>query len=145
MWNVFTFTSIRRSGYFIIHQHNHMLSCWRSQRETKGDSRDVAIIAFQCSHVVVFESPLHVRRLSVPHSYSYNRTDKGLPEPCLYMFLNTSELYSYFEKGCRKKCTRQSWKALWVVLSSPFFREIWKNWHERPWNVFASANGKEQK
>ena len=42
-------------------------------------------------------------------------------------------LYSYFEKGCRKKCTRQSWKALWVVLSSLFFREIWKNWHERPW------------
>ena len=39
--------------------------------------------------------------------------------------------YSYFEKGCRKKCTRQSWQALWVVLSSPFLREIWKNWHER--------------
>ena len=42
-------------------------------------------------------------------------------------------IYSYFEKGCRKKCTWQSWKALWVVLSSLFFREIWKNWHERPW------------
>ena len=41
--------------------------------------------------------------------------------------------YSYFEKGCRKKCTRQSREALWVVLSSLFFREIWKNWHERPW------------
>ena len=26
--------------------------------------------------------------------------------------------YSYFEKGCRKKCTRQSRKVLWVVLSS---------------------------
>ena len=23
--------------------------------------------------------------------------------------------YSYFEKGCRKKCTRQSRRALWVV------------------------------
>ena len=32
--------------------------------------------------------------------------------------------YSYFEKGCRKKCTRQSRKALWVVLDSLFFREI---------------------
>ena len=32
--------------------------------------------------------------------------------------------YSYFEKGCRKKCTRQSRKALWVVLSSLFFKEI---------------------
>ena len=33
-------------------------------------------------------------------------------------------IYSYFEKGCRKKCTRQSRKALWVVLSSLFFKEI---------------------
>ena len=30
--------------------------------------------------------------------------------------------YSYFEKGCRKNCTRQSPKALWVVLSSLFFK-----------------------
>ena len=26
-------------------------------------------------------------------------------------------IYSYIEKGCRKKCSRQSRKALWVVLS----------------------------
>ena len=32
--------------------------------------------------------------------------------------------YSYFEKGCRKRCTRQSQKVLWVVLSSLFFKEI---------------------
>ena len=38
-------------------------------------------------------------------------------------------VYSYFEKRCRKKCTRQSRKALWVVWSSLFFREIWRNWH----------------
>ena len=36
-------------------------------------------------------------------------------------------LYSYFEKGCQKKCTRQSRKVLWVVLSSLFFKEIWRN------------------
>ena len=36
-------------------------------------------------------------------------------------------VYSYFEKGCRKKCTRQSRKVLWVVLSSLFFKEIWRN------------------
>ena len=48
-------------------------------------------------------------------------------------FQTRSFTYSYFEKGCREKCTRQSWKALWVVLSSLFFKEIWKNWHERPW------------
>ena len=36
-------------------------------------------------------------------------------------------VYSYVEKGCRKKCTRQSRKLLWVVFSSLFFKEIWKN------------------
>ena len=30
--------------------------------------------------------------------------------------------YSCFEKGCRKKCTRQSRKVLWVVFSSLFFK-----------------------
>ena len=42
----------------------------------------------------------------------------------------TDKLYSvnsYFEKGCRKKCTRQSRKVLGVVLSSLFFKEIWRN------------------
>ena len=33
-------------------------------------------------------------------------------------------IYTYFEKGCRKKCTRQFRKVLWVVLSSLFFKEI---------------------
>ena len=37
-------------------------------------------------------------------------------------------IYSYFEIGCRIKCTRQPRsKVIWVVLSSPFFKEIWKN------------------
>ena len=30
--------------------------------------------------------------------------------------------HGYFDKGCRKKCTRQSRKVLWVVLSSLFFK-----------------------
>ena len=30
--------------------------------------------------------------------------------------------YSYFKKGCRKKCTRQSRKVLWVGFSSLFFK-----------------------
>ena len=38
----------------------------------------------------------------------------------------TSSLYSYCEKG-RKKCTRQFRKVLWVILTSLFFKEIWKN------------------
>ena len=33
-------------------------------------------------------------------------------------------VYSYFEKGCRKKCTQQSRKVLGVVLSALFFKEI---------------------
>ena len=33
------------------------------------------------------------------------------------------DAYSYFEKGCRKKCTRQSRKVLWVILRSLFFKE----------------------
>ena len=36
-------------------------------------------------------------------------------------------IYSYFEKGCRKKCTQQSRKLLWVALRALFFKEIWKN------------------
>ena len=35
-------------------------------------------------------------------------------------------VYSYFEKGCRKKCTRQSRRALWMVLSALFFKQSGK-------------------
>ena len=54
-------------------------------------------------------------------------------------------IYSYFEKGCRKKCTRQSRKVLWVVLSSLSFKEIWKNDTRGHGRMFASAKGKQQK
>ena len=54
-------------------------------------------------------------------------------------------LYSYFEKGWRKKCTRQSRKVLWMVLSSPFFKEIWKNCTGGHGHMFASAKGKQPK
>ena len=53
--------------------------------------------------------------------------------------------YSYFEKGCRKKCTRQSRKVLWVVLSSLFFKEIWKNGRRGRGRMFVRAKGKQQK
>ena len=54
-------------------------------------------------------------------------------------------IYSYFEKGCRKKCTRQSQKVLWVVLSLLFFKEIWKNGTWGHGHMFASAKGKHHK
>ena len=38
--------------------------------------------------------------------------------------IKLKHVYSYFEKGCWKKCTQQSRKALWVVLSLLFFKEI---------------------
>ena len=53
--------------------------------------------------------------------------------------------YSYFEKGCLKKCTRQSRRVLWVVLSVLFFKEIWKNGTGGHGHMFASAKGKRQK
>ena len=55
-------------------------------------------------------------------------------------------IYSYFQKGCREKSKRQSRKALWAVLSvhcsSEKFERIGTKGHE---NVFASANGMQQK
>ena len=54
-------------------------------------------------------------------------------------------VYSCFKKGCRKKCTRQSRKVLWVVLSLLFFKEIWKNGTRGHGHMFASASGNQQK
>ena len=59
----------------------------------------------------------------------------------LHVFL----VYSYFEQGCRKKCTRQSGKVLWVVLSPLFFKEIWQNGTRGHEHMLASAKGKQQK
>ena len=56
-----------------------------------------------------------------------------------------SRTYSYFEKGCRKNCTRQSRKVLWVVLSSLFFKEIWKNGTRGHGRMFARPKGKQEK
>ena len=52
---------------------------------------------------------------------------------------------SYFEKTCRKKRTRQPRKVLWVVLSSLFFKEIWKNGKGGHGHMSVSAKGKQQK
>ena len=60
--------------------------------------------------------------------------------PCSYTIL-----YSYFEKGCRKKCTRQSRKLLRVALRALFFKEIWKNGTGGHGHMFASTKGKQQK
>ena len=54
-------------------------------------------------------------------------------------------VYSYFKKGCQKKCTQQSRKVLWVVLSSLFFKYIYKNGMRSHGIVFAIAKGKLKK
>ena len=53
-------------------------------------------------------------------------------------------VYSYFEKGCRKKCMRHSRRALWVVLSALFFKEIGKKGTGGHGQVFTSAKRKQQ-
>ena len=55
------------------------------------------------------------------------------------------EIYGYFGKGRRKKCTRQSRKVLREDLRSLFFIEILKERYERPWTMFPSAKAKPQK
>ena len=47
--------------------------------------------------------------------------------------------YSYFEKGCRKKCTWQSWKVLWVAFNSLFIKEFWENDTRGHGHMFTSA------
>ena len=44
-----------------------------------------------------------------------------------------------------KKCTRQSRKVLWVILSSLFFKEISKNGTRGHGRMFERAKGKQQK
>ena len=55
-----------------------------------------------------------------------------------------ARVYSYFEKSCRKKCTRQCRKVLQVVLSSLFFKEICKNGTRGHGLMFIIAKGKKQ-
>ena len=54
-------------------------------------------------------------------------------------------VYSYFEKGWPIKCTRQPRKVLWVVLSSLFFKEIWKNGRRDRGDMSVRAKRKQQK
>ena len=51
-------------------------------------------------------------------------------------------LHIYFEKGSRKKCTRQPRMVLWVVLSSLFFKEIRKNDTRGNGRMFASVKSR---
>ena len=53
--------------------------------------------------------------------------------------------YSYFEKGCRKKRTRQSRKVLWVVLSTLFLKKFERMARDVCDVMFAIAKGKQPK
>ena len=60
---------------------------------------------------------------------------------CITLFF----MYSYFENGCRTKCSQQSRKELREIMSSLFFKKIWKNGTSDGGRMFASAKGKKQK
>ena len=62
----------------------------------------------------------------------------------LKLRISQNRKYSYFEEGCREKCTRQSRKVLWAVLSPLFFKEIWNNGTRGHRRMFANAKGKQQ-
>ena len=48
----------------------------------------------------------------------------GEYKPRFEMVKLRSFVYSYFEKGCRKKCTRRSRKVFWVLCSSQKFETM---------------------
>ena len=50
--------------------------------------------------------------------YKVNSTNLVFQNSVIALFNSTVNIYSYFEKGCQKKCMRQSQKVLWVVLSA---------------------------
>ena len=69
---------------------------------------------------------------------------RGVWQDCILSPLLLIFIHRYFEKGCRKKCTRQSRKVLWVVLNSLFFKQISKNGTRGHGHMFATAKGKQQ-
>ena len=51
-----------------------------------------------------------------PQIQSYH--SKQQEEPIIVisrLLLSVCNIYNYFDKGCRKKCTQQARKVLWVV------------------------------
>ena len=83
----------------------------------------------------------------VPLSFCTNctRNDHSYPQWVIvpikesYQFTSLvcffSSIYSCFEKGCRKRCTRQSRKVLGIVGGFEFtvLQRNLKKWDERPW------------
>ena len=75
-----------------------------------------------------------------------------LPQPSMvfnhYLLwqVNLLHVFSYFKKGCQKKCTQSTIpKGFWMVLSSLFLNEIRKNGTRGHGHMFTSAKGKPQK
>ena len=139
----------------LSHTAKHLSTNWRSlQISNMTSGNDIPVKPYWLISYDDWAKSINMRRHtnalllnfskafdSVPHQrllikLDYCGVGGGILMWISAFFSNRSQvvsIYSYFGKGCRGKCTRQSWKALWVVLSSFFFKEIWKNWHERPW------------
>ena len=96
-------------------------------------------------------SGLGIKRVFKNSIFKKKKQTRGTPYHGLYGVLRRKGLLflgfrsSYFEKGCRIKCTRQPRNVSRVVLSSLFFKEISKNGRRGHRHMSASAKGKQQK
>ena len=96
----------------------HCLQCFSSKE----------ILANHNTNCVVINVEQAIRMLQKgKNTLQFQNHHRQMPAPFVTC------IYSYFEKGCRIKCTRQPRKVLWVVLSSLFFKKKLIEWQERPW------------
>ena len=79
------------------------------------------------------------------NKYPWRSEFVGKVSAAVFMYKAAKHRYSYFEKSCRKKCTRQSRKVLWVVLNSLLSKEVKKKDTRGHGRVFAGAKRKQQK
>ena len=83
-------------------------------------------------------------RVTIKRAWTFSDDYCTADRHCYLHILRFTAVYSSLEKGCRKKWTRQSRKVLWVILSSLFFKEIWKKGTRGQRIMFANAKRKQQ-
>ena len=151
----------------LSHTAKHLSTNWRSlQISNMASGNDIPVKRYWLA-IHDWAKSINMRRQtnalqlnlpkafdSVPHQrllikLNYYGVGGGILMWISAFFSNRSQvvsIYSYFERGCQGKCTRQSWKALWVVFGSFFFSKKFERIGTKGHgNVFASAKGKQQK
>ena len=61
---------------------------------------------------------------------SHSASTEPISKSSLLVTIKSSLTYSYFEKGCRKKCTRQSLKGFMGGFEFTVLQRNLKEWHE---------------